>query len=122
MTHDADDLDQYAELAALADGTLAVRRRVELEHDVSASPTLQAVLAEQQQAVAERRGGRAAIYRCAGWHGLIHSCSAKDRHLRAAGHQPCSHRGRAVRYPRRSVTMTAGSPSRLLSSTRQRRT
>src|SRR6266516_7876864 len=56
MTHGTDDLEQYAELAALADGTLSGRRRDELEEEVAGSPTLQALLAEQQQAVDLFRG------------------------------------------------------------------
>jgi hypothetical protein len=51
MTHGTDDLEQYAELDALADGTLGERRRAELEDEVAASPKLQALLAEQQSAV-----------------------------------------------------------------------
>jgi hypothetical protein len=51
MTHGTDDLEQYAELAALADGTLSERRRAQLEDEVAASPQLQALLAEQQSAV-----------------------------------------------------------------------
>ena len=46
-----DELEQHAELAALADGSLGERRRAELEDEVAASPELQALLAEQQKAV-----------------------------------------------------------------------
>jgi len=47
---------QPSELAALADGSLSGRRRSELEAEVAASPTLQALLAEQEQAAQLLRG------------------------------------------------------------------
>ena len=40
MTHESHELDRYAELAALADGSLGERRRAELEDEVAASPEL----------------------------------------------------------------------------------
>jgi hypothetical protein len=49
MTRDTKPTER--ELAALADGSLAPERRVEVERLVAASPELQAVLAEQRRAV-----------------------------------------------------------------------
>ena len=51
MTHGTEDSEQHAELAALADGTLGGPRREELEDEVAGSPGLQALLAEQHEAV-----------------------------------------------------------------------
>ena len=50
------ETEEHAELAALADGTLRGRRRAELEEEVGRSPELQALLAEQERAVALLRG------------------------------------------------------------------
>jgi hypothetical protein len=48
----AEEHEDHAELAALADGTLRGRRRAELEQEVARSPELRALLAEQEWAVA----------------------------------------------------------------------
>jgi Anti-sigma-K factor rskA len=50
-----------AELAALADGSLAAERRAALETRVAASPELAELLAEQRRAVALARGAAAEI-------------------------------------------------------------
>jgi anti-sigma-K factor RskA len=50
------DAHEVAELASLADGSLAADRRAELEAQVAASPALADRLAEQQRAVALLRG------------------------------------------------------------------
>ena len=50
-----DDAVQAAELAALADGSLAPERRAELDARIAASPELANLLAEQQRAVALAR-------------------------------------------------------------------
>jgi hypothetical protein len=50
------DVDEVAELAALADGSVAPDRRAALEAQVAASPALADRLAEQEQAVALLRG------------------------------------------------------------------
>jgi anti-sigma-K factor RskA len=55
---DASDRE-VAELAALADGSLAPERRVELEARVADSPELAGLLAEQQRAVGLVRGAAA---------------------------------------------------------------
>jgi hypothetical protein len=47
---------ELAELAALADGSLPPHRRAELERRVAASPRLQALLREQQEALEAVRG------------------------------------------------------------------
>jgi anti-sigma factor RsiW len=57
---------QDPELAALADGSLAQDRRVELEAEVAASPTIAARLAEQQRAVALVRNAGADVEAPAG--------------------------------------------------------
>ena len=56
-----DDAVQAAELAALADGSLAPERRAELEARVAASPELADLLAEQQRAVALTRSAAAEV-------------------------------------------------------------
>jgi len=50
--------DEEAQLAALADGSVAPERRAELEAQVAASPALADRLAEQERAVALLRGAR----------------------------------------------------------------
>jgi hypothetical protein len=50
------DVHEIAELAALADGSLAPDRRAELEAQIAASPILADRLAEQERAVALLRG------------------------------------------------------------------
>lgn len=50
------DVHEIAELAALADGSLARDRRAELEAQIAASPILADRLAEQERAVALLRG------------------------------------------------------------------
>jgi hypothetical protein len=57
---EADD-QEIAELAALADGSLAPERRAALEEQVAASPLLAERLAEQQQAVALARSAADAV-------------------------------------------------------------
>jgi hypothetical protein len=52
----AEEHEDHAELAALADGTLRGRRRAELEEEVGRSPRLSALLAEQERAVELFRG------------------------------------------------------------------
>ena len=52
---------EVAELAALADGSLAPRRRVVLEARVAESPELADLLAEQERAVALMRGAAAEV-------------------------------------------------------------
>jgi hypothetical protein len=52
----AEEHEDRAELAALADGSLRGRRRAELEEEVGRSPELSAMLAEQERAVALLRG------------------------------------------------------------------
>ena len=61
--HRQDDADgrEIAELAALADGSLAPDRRVALEARVAASPELAERFAEQQRAVAVARSAAAAV-------------------------------------------------------------
>ena len=49
--HPGDDAGELAELAALADGSIAPERRAELEAQVAADPELAGLLAEQQRAV-----------------------------------------------------------------------
>ena len=58
-----DDVDgeELAELAALADGSLAPERRAALEARVAASPELAELLAEQQRAVAFTRSAAADV-------------------------------------------------------------
>ena len=58
-----DDVDgeEIAELAALADGSLAPERRAALEARVAASPELAELLAEQQRAVAFTRSAAADV-------------------------------------------------------------
>jgi Anti-sigma-K factor rskA, C-terminal len=58
---DGADGDELAELAALADGSLAPERRVALEARVAASPELADRLAEQQRAVAFARDAAADV-------------------------------------------------------------
>ena len=55
------DGDETAELAALADGSLAPERRAAVEARVAASPELAALLAEQQRAVAYARSAAADV-------------------------------------------------------------
>ncbi len=55
------DGEELAELAALADGSLAPERRAALEARVAASPELAALLAEQQRAVAFTRSAAAEV-------------------------------------------------------------
>jgi anti-sigma factor RsiW len=57
---------ENAELAALADGSLAPRRRAALQAQVAASPELADRLAEQQRAVALARSAAAAVEAPAG--------------------------------------------------------
>jgi anti-sigma factor RsiW len=58
---DEPDGQEIAELAALADGSLAPERRASLEERVAASPVLAERLAEQQQAVALARSAADAV-------------------------------------------------------------
>jgi anti-sigma-K factor RskA len=58
--HELDDRD-LAELAALADGSLAPERRAALEARVAASPELAALLAEQERAVGLTRSAAAEV-------------------------------------------------------------
>jgi hypothetical protein len=60
------DPDEVAELAALADGSLASDRRAALEARVAASPALADQLAEQQRAVALTRSAGAEVEAPAG--------------------------------------------------------
>ena len=53
--------EELAELAALADGSLAPERRAALEARVAASPELAAQLAEQQRAVALAQSAAAEV-------------------------------------------------------------
>jgi anti-sigma-K factor RskA len=57
---------ELAELAALADGTLAPERRAELEAQVEASPELAALLAEQERAVSLTQGAATEVEAPAG--------------------------------------------------------
>ena len=52
---------EVAELAALADGSLAPKRRAALEARVAESPELADLLAEQERAVALMRGAAAEV-------------------------------------------------------------
>jgi hypothetical protein len=56
MSSRTDETEEHAALAALADGSLRGRRRADLEEEVARSPELQALLAEQERAVALLRG------------------------------------------------------------------
>ena len=56
-----DDAVEAAELAALADGSLAPERRAELDARVAASPELADLLAEQQRAVALTRSAASEV-------------------------------------------------------------
>jgi anti-sigma-K factor RskA len=58
--------DQPAELAALADGSLAPERRAELEAQVAESPELAALLAEQERAVGFARSAASEVEAPAG--------------------------------------------------------
>jgi hypothetical protein len=55
------NLGGAAELAALADGSIASERRAELETEIAASPALADQLAEQERAVALLRGAGEAV-------------------------------------------------------------
>jgi len=55
------DVDGVAELAALADGSIARERRADLEAQIAASPALAEELAEQERAVALLRGAGEAV-------------------------------------------------------------
>jgi anti-sigma-K factor RskA len=63
---DDGDEREAVELTALADGSLAAARRVELEARVAASPDLAAKLAEQQRAVSILQGAAAEVEAPAG--------------------------------------------------------
>jgi hypothetical protein len=56
------DVHEIAELAALADGSLAPDRRAELEAEIAASPILADRLAEQERAVALLQGAADEAY------------------------------------------------------------
>jgi Anti-sigma-K factor rskA len=55
------DVGEVAELAALADGSIAPERRAALEAQIAASPALADQLAEQERAVALLRGAGEAV-------------------------------------------------------------
>jgi hypothetical protein len=65
------DADEVAELAALADGSVAPERRVALEARIAASPVLADRLAEQERAVALLQGAADEAQAPAGLHARL---------------------------------------------------
>ena len=92
--HDEAGPRELAELAALADGSLAPERRAALEARVAASPELADRLAEQQRAVALARGAAAGVEAPAALRARI-----------------ALHGGRSPTTPRRLVAVGSALPS-----------
>jgi tellurite resistance protein len=86
--------DIEAELAALADGSLAQERREDVLNRVRQSPELEAALVEQQRAVAMMAGVE--VRAPARLHGEVEAMLAPDR-------SGSGHRRRAFRMPRLGV-------------------
>ena len=91
---------EIAELAALADGSLAPERRAALEARVAASPELADRLAEQQRAVALARGAAAEVEAPASLRARIEAQQRARRARGAAAFDP-GRRGRGCRAGRR---------------------